>query len=108
MYVCVLQIVGRVKATSSIPTTAAAALAAANTAALEAAAAANISRGADSTPETAATALASPRHGLHSPRPRVPEQQVELAVVGPGDIIGECTRDCVGPSVCVWPTVGCV
>lgn len=39
----------------------------------------------------AASLLSSPRHDLHSPRARAPKQQVELAVVGQGDIIGERT-----------------
>jgi hypothetical protein len=94
--VCV-QVVGRVRG-PSISTAAAAQLA---TAAAAAAAEAEgvISSGSAATPSSGATGaaaaaaaaamLASPRHGLHSPRTRVSEQQVELAVVGTGDILGE-------------------
>lgn len=48
-------------------------------------------RSLDSSSAAAAAMLAAPRHGLHTARARVSEQQVELAVVGPGDIIGACT-----------------
>lgn len=62
-------------------------------AAMPAAEAAGIVAGpasADSSADAAAAAmLASPRHGLHTPRARTTEQQVELAVVGPGDLIGK-------------------
>lgn len=80
-----LQVVGRVRGAAATPMTTAAAM----LAAAEAAGGGSAPAGADSSPTAAAAALlASPRHGLHTPRARVSDQQVELAVVGPGDIIG--------------------
>jgi hypothetical protein len=85
-----MQIVGRVKgAASTPPTTAAAAL----LAAAEAAGGGGNSSSAGITDAAAATAalLASPRHSLRTPRARVSEQQVELAMVESGDILGKDT-----------------
>jgi hypothetical protein len=95
-----MQIVGRVKgAESTPPTTAAAALLAA------AEAAGGGVSGASTTDAAAATAalLAFPRHGLRTPRARLSEQQVELAMVEAGEILGEntaCTCK-AGSAVCV-------
>jgi hypothetical protein len=85
-----LQVVGRVRGAAAAPVTTAAALLAAAEAA-GGGSAGDAHALTDSSSEAAAAALlASPRHGLHTPRAsRVSEQQVELAVVGPGDIIGE-------------------
>ena len=89
-----LQIVGKVKGAAGAP------VAAAISARMLAAAAGeqgdgvggpSSRRSLDSSSAAAAAMLAAPRHGLHTARARVSEQQVELAVVGPGDIIGECS-----------------
>lgn len=89
-----LQVVGKLLSPGPAPTTAAdaallaatAADAAAATAASAGSTARAVAGGADS--PAAAAWLLSPRHGLRSPRARVTEQQVELAMVGQGDILG--------------------
>lgn len=84
-----LQVVGRVKGAAPAPVTTTAALLAAAEAAGGGGAGHAVT---NSSPEAAAAALlASPRHGLRTPRARVSEQQVELAVVGPGGIIGKAS-----------------
>lgn len=89
-----LQIVGKVKGAAAAPISTAAAAAAAPLLAAagdgQGCGAASQRRSLDSS-AAAAAMLAAPRHGLHTARARVSEQQVELAVVGPGDIIGTCT-----------------
>lgn len=86
---------GRVKGVASTPpATAAAALLAAAEAAGGGGTSSSSSAGGTDASAAAAALLASPRHGLRTPRARVPEQHVELAMVESGDILGENT-DCI-------------
>jgi hypothetical protein len=87
-----LQVIGRVRGAAAVRvTTSVAVLAVAEAAGGGSAGHAHALT--DSSAEAAAAALlASPRHRLRTPRARVTDQQVELAVVGPGDIIGEADR----------------
>jgi hypothetical protein len=44
----------------------------------------------------AAALLSAPHHGLHSPRSRLMERRVDVALLGPGDIAGEaCVYACM-------------
>eukprot|EP00883_Tetradesmus_obliquus_P004781 jgi/Sobl393_1/1515/SZX72241.1 len=47
--------------------------------------------GSSASTAAAVALLSSPRHGLHSPRSRLVERRVEVALLGPGDLAGEAS-----------------
>ncbi|WIA30393.1 hypothetical protein OEZ86_000479 [Tetradesmus obliquus] len=47
--------------------------------------------GSSASTAAAAALLSSPRHGLHSPRSRLVERRIEVALLGPGDLAGEAS-----------------